>query len=358
MEAGTASPFVELASVEAWDAWFRWRDQGVLKDMCIEDTWRRVCAALLSAEAPGGNALLAARLLGNLTTWRLLPDERLLADAGTERITWREDTLVAVVNVAAFVLPAGAEHAGIALSSLADCAALAVRMLDNAALLAGVSAPRLRIGLMGIADALALLGMQYDGAVGRTQVNAIARAFSEGCLRGNIELAAERGASSADTCPSLTRAERRTAPPELLRDARHHGLRYTELTALSSQPRLALFANDVADASDPLLGEDHVHVIAASGGQRSVHSSGYALDVLQARTNRHGPQPGTLSSLPWTAQLATRAVLQPWMDEPIAYPLLAASEPGDIERCAAERAAARYGLGKPTWRTLEARLQT
>lgn len=48
---------------------------------------------------------------------------------------------------------------------------------------------------------------------------------------------------------------------------------------------------------------------------RDAFRAGYALNVLRADT------------LPWTAQIAMRAAVQPWMDEPIAYPLLEAAEP-------------------------------
>lgn len=44
------APFIDAAAVEAWDAWFRWRDDE-LHDLSIEDTWWRVAATLASAEA-------------------------------------------------------------------------------------------------------------------------------------------------------------------------------------------------------------------------------------------------------------------------------------------------------------------
>lgn len=344
------SPFSDLASVEAWDAWFRWRDHTGLHDTSIEDTWQRVATALTSSETGDDGARQRTRCLDALAAWRLLPDARLLADAGTGRTSWRHGALHAVLNAAAFVSHGGSPDALLALTCMADCAALAVRTLDNAAMLAGIATPHLRIGLIGIADALALLGLAYDSDAARAQAAAMARALAEGCLRGNIALAATRGAGAADTQACMARAARRDAPPELLRDARQHGLRHASLTAITTQLRLALLANDVADAADPLQGRNHAHVIAAPAGQRTIRSSGHALNVLRNAADGHAGEPDTLPDLPWTAQIAMRVALQPWMDEPIAYPLLATREPDAGQQDKARQQAALHGLGEPVWR--------
>lgn len=349
------SPFIDLAAVEAWDAWFRWREQADLRDFSIEDTWRRVSAALASIEPGGEAATWRARFMDAFASWRLLPDECLLADAGTDRTARRNGVLHASLNAAGFVSTGPATNATIDLAAMGDCAALAVRALDNAALLTGIASPCLRIGMLGVADALALLGLGYDSNPGRAQAAAMARALAEGCLRGNIMLAAERGACGREACASLAGARRRGLPEELLNDAARRGVRHGQLTAITSQPRLALLANDVADAVDPLRGKDHAHVIAASNGHRTLRSSGYALNILHAWGRE--PDDASAPARPsWRAQIAMRAALQPWMDEPIAYPLLATDDLDDAQRLEARKLAAFHGLVEPVWRD-EATLQ-
>src|SRR5690348_11516870 len=93
-----SSPFIELAAVEAWDAWFRWREQGDLRDLSIEGTWRRVAVALASVEAQGEIATWQSRFMQTFATWRLLPDEQVLANAGTGRPVFRGDTLHAALK--------------------------------------------------------------------------------------------------------------------------------------------------------------------------------------------------------------------------------------------------------------------
>jgi len=342
------SPFIDLAAVEAWDAWFRWREKADLRDLSIEDTWRRVSAALASIESGGEATTWQTRFMDAFASWRLLPDERLLASAGTGRTAWRKGMLHASLNAAGFV---SADYpASIDLSALGDCSALAVRALDNAALQANIAAPHLRIGMIGVADAVALLGLRYDSDSGRMQAAAMGRALAEGCLQGSIMLAAERGPCGHEAHASAARGRLRGLPDELLRDAARHGLRHLQLTAITSQPRLALLANDVADAVDPLRGTNHVHVIGASDGQRTtVRSSGYALNLLHGGEIGAEDLPDTLPDMSWMAQIKMRAALQPWMDEPIHYPLLATNDLGDAQRVEARKLAAYRELGEPTW---------
>lgn len=344
------SPFIDLAAVEAWDAWFRWREDAGLHDVSIEDTWRRVAGALASVEAQDEAPLWKSRFIEAFASWRLLPDERLLARAGTAKaIDWTHGAPSALLNAAVFVLAAGSIHAHIDDNAVVACAQLAVRMLDNALRITGTAMPHLRIGIVGMADALLLLGVDYDSDRGYKEAAAFAAALCEGCLRGNILLARERGASRAETPEALARAVQRDFDPELLRDAERDGLRYARLTAVTSQRRLALLANDVSDALDPVLGEHHPHHIDTPIGAHVLYSSGYALNVLRAGGER-GMWQDALATLSWKAQLAMRGAVQPWMDEPIAYPLLATKDLDDAQQTEARTVAASHGLHEPAWR--------
>jgi hypothetical protein len=40
------SAFMTPLAVETWDAWFRWRDRGQLRDRTIDATWERVATCL------------------------------------------------------------------------------------------------------------------------------------------------------------------------------------------------------------------------------------------------------------------------------------------------------------------------
>lgn len=71
-------------AVDIWDAWFRWREQGALRDLTVNATWDRVATALASIE-PADATIWSERFTDAFRAWRLLLDERILATAGRGR---------------------------------------------------------------------------------------------------------------------------------------------------------------------------------------------------------------------------------------------------------------------------------
>ncbi len=342
------SPFTDSTAVEAWDAWFRWRDQAGLHDISIEHTWTRVASMLATPEVEA--ASWHSRFLSALSSWRLLPDERILASAGTGEITWREGPLRASLNAAAFVSAGTFGKGRMELAALMDGAELALQTLDNAALIGGLSTPRLRVGLIGVADALWMLGLGYDSHEGRAMASAIGKALAEGCFRASIALARRRGVCGGNTSEAIARGVQRELPEELLREAEDYGLRYQKLTAITSQQRLALLANVVANALDPLVGKNHRYAFIAPGGERKTTSSGYALGTHPV--NGISDEADTVDELGWLPQLRMRAAVQPYVDEPIGYPLLVSRNPSDRQTRDATLEAARFGLPTPAWQNV------
>ncbi|WP_300620324.1 hypothetical protein [Dokdonella sp.] len=320
MQAHTS--FIDAAAVEAWDAWFRWRDSERLHDFSVEATWQRVAQALEGK----GRACTRDDLLAALSSWRLLLDERILASAGTAARSWPGNRLVAVLNVPMFVRDCFTDRAHLDLAAFESTAELAVRALDDAMHLAGGAtgeAPRLRIGLIGLADALLMLGIGYRTPAGCLKAAGIARALAQGCLRGTVRLAAERGRWPGPSRPIVERARLRGLSDSLVESAGLHGVRHAALTAVTSQPRLALFANNVADALEPLRGEEQVHRIESSGQERAVRSSGYAL-TLRRRMSSLGAVAipvDTRSTTPASAHAAMCNAVRRWIDEAISMPL-------------------------------------
>jgi ribonucleoside-diphosphate reductase alpha chain len=181
--------FTRPDAVEAWDALFRWRDGTKLHDTTVEDTWRRVARAVALAEGAGAESW-AETYATAFRKWRLLPDERLLRAAGTGRpIALREPSMA--VNAAAFVDASAFPAPRLLRAQLADCAALAVRFLDDA-LLASSSADgpdAVRIGLIGTTNALESLGAARESSAASQLACEIGRALYEGCLRASVDLA-------------------------------------------------------------------------------------------------------------------------------------------------------------------------
>jgi ribonucleoside-diphosphate reductase alpha chain len=307
---------------------------------------------LAAAEPADSAAAFEKRLIDACSSWQLLLDERLLATAGTRAPCWMDDNLVAVLNPALFVHDRFSGNARFDHTAFADTAELAVRALDNATALAtqqsGNDGTHLRIGLIGLADALAFLRLGYDNPGARAKAHAIARTLAEGCYRGSIRLACERGArrSLADSARLQSRLD--SSPIDLVRDAERYGLRHSQLTAITSQKRLALLANNVADAVDPLRGPDHACALGPRENPRMLRSSGYAINAARELI----PVPAsprammeTLVRTPFRAQIEMRGAMQPWIDIPISYPMIVAGmpEPSHLQESALLASAYRIG---------------
>lgn len=242
--------FTDPIAAETWDACFRWRDGGVLHDATIEDTWSRVAATVA---APNGMMapLRAYHYATAFSHLRLLPDERLLQHAGTRIAFEPTPSFFAALNLAAFVSTSPRGLPRFDRASFVGAAALAVRFLDDASLACDATPPSgLRIGLIGLADALRKLHIGYSDASACAQARDFAIALAEGCLRGSIELAEERGAQET---LSLQPWRSREMPAPLLELASRHGVRHLAMTAIESHPKLARLADNTTDAIEPRM---------------------------------------------------------------------------------------------------------
>jgi ribonucleoside-diphosphate reductase alpha chain len=351
-----SSPFISPVAVEAWDAWFRWRDRGELRDLTIDATWERIATSLAQKRPLAGRGNFRRQLLDAFSAWRLLPDERILAGAGTAFSggARRDACLVAVLNVAAFVRAPYTAHAALDFGAFESCADLAVRALDEA--LPGnapVAGAHLRIGVIGMADALALLDVAYDSGAGRAHAALVARTLAAGCLRGSLAMARERGPRRPADDIWTTRERARATAAEAIADAVRCGLRHDTLTAVTSQQRIACFANDVSDALDPLRPRSCTQAFACGEGRRCLQSDGYAR-LLGRRIGGPASHP-VLRPVSLIAQLQLRAAVQPWIDEPIASPLPVDVQPGADEIAACAGMAQELGLKSFAWRLCNAK---
>ena len=342
LSGGEASitPFLNTLAVETWDTWFRWRADGQLRDITIDDTWERVATKLAAGTARSNE--YKRRLMEAFAAWRLLLDERVIATAGTAAAQWNSDNLRAVLNAASFVRAPGSRRATFDFACFEDSAVLAMQALEGAVGLVddnSGSDARTRVGLIGLGDALALLNVAYDSDDGRMQAANIARALARGCLAGSIALAREHGARIRCDAAWSERASHRGYPRGLIEDALRHGLHQREFTAITSQPRLSSFANGVADALDPLPDAccDPADSYAAALGRRARGCANAAASASDVPTCV-------------AAQLRMRATVQPWIDERINYPFNIDRAPSAAEIGAWSALARELDLGPPSWR--------
>jgi len=143
-----------------------------------------------------------------------------------------------------------------------------------------------------------------------------------------VKLARERGMNTEAGACILESFRGRGLPAELIDDAARSGLRYPHLTIIHSQWRLALFANNVADALDPLDCSGGGRWTSTSAGPRFVHPKSYAATVARL-VSAQGESAFSKAAPPQavcvSAQRALRNAMQPWIDAPIDYPFCEAA---------------------------------
>lgn len=326
--------FTDPAAVDAWDHWFRWRHAEGLRDRTIDATWARVAHAV--AEAVDDRACMR-RYVDAFSRWQLLPDERLLRSAGTASNPAPLDSPAATLNVSAFVTAPLTRQAQWDAEGFSRVAALAVRLLDDALVAAHGATPGfrdLRVGVIGFADALVLLGIGYADAGSVELARRVGAALAHGTLRGTVDLAGERGAIDRHPAHRVAQWRDRGTPAPLIEDALRWGVRHARLSAIERQPRLALLANNASDALDPSPPRHRPRARGTASSAALPHSA-------RAPTVDH-----------IAAQLALRAAIQPWIDAPIDYPLVGPADADPQTRVAYQQVADSLGLCDPTFRSM------
>lgn len=299
LEKALTSPtrFTDPHAVDLWDSQFRWRSGHRLCDRTIDATWQRVATALADREGEEC-AYWRSRYAFAFGQWQLLPDPRLLRFAGTDMPVPALREPIAAVNAAAFVADSHTRRARFDHQRFGAAAAVAVRMLDDAAIAFGPDddpSMRFGIGMIGLGDALASLGLAYDSPHAIRAAQAIARSLALGCLHGSLKMAQERGDRRGDRCgqggQGLAELWRNRALPAELADAVARNHRHEGLTRIDGFSELARLANGASDGFDPSKDALHDSLGAASVDRQ-------------------------------TAQRAIRGAVAPWIDaQPQTSPL-------------------------------------
>jgi ribonucleoside-diphosphate reductase alpha chain len=236
-------------AAEVWDAEFRWRENGRLRDVTVDDTWHRVAAAIASA-GRGPDATARARTYAqSFARWRLLPAPALLAGAGTQTSLLGTGEPYAVLNCAAFIAEGIAEPL-VDWRGFAEAARLAQWLLDDAATAVGGDAASPWIGLIGLGAALSRLGIAYDSAEARSVASRFASSASVATSEALIQIAAERGARLPVAPERLDHWRSIGLAAEWLSTAERLGLRQTVSLRVARVPLLARLAH-TTDALDP-----------------------------------------------------------------------------------------------------------
>ncbi len=236
------------------------------------------------------------------------------------------------INLTAFVRDPFTPRARLDLDGIAAIVPVAVRMLDNVWSVTrfpvpaqgeqGRSSRRLGLGITGLGDALAMLGLRYDAADGRAQAALAMRTITEHAYAASVELAREH-----EPFPRFEREPFLAAPfvarlPQALRDAiAKHGLRNSHLTAIAPAGTISVLAGGVSSGIEPIFALEGSRRVRQDDGRfEEVSIACPALLAWRAQAPAGAAPPEafvTATAIGPESQLLMQAALQPHVDNAI-----------------------------------------
>jgi len=252
------------------------------------------------------------------------------------------------INLPAFVNDAFGPDARLDLDGIRATVTLAVRFLDDVIdvsrfpLAAQASEARqtrrIGLGVTGLADALAMLGLCYDSEDARRLAAGVLETIRDTAYAASIALAIEKGAfprfseQHYPVAPFIARL-----PGGLREQIRRHGIRNSHLLSIAPAGTISLLAGNVSSGIEPIFALEGTRRVRTSAGDlQDCPVRDAAFEQWLAAHDAREPLPRgfeTSTDLPARAHLAMQAALQPYVDNAISKTinLPTSATPDDIE---------------------------
>ncbi|KVW95635.1 adenosylcobalamin-dependent ribonucleoside-diphosphate reductase [Thiobacillus denitrificans] len=243
------------------------------------------------------------------------------------------------LNLAAFVAAPFTAGAHLDLDALADSAQLAVRFLDNVIDVSRYPLPaqaeqarrtrRVGLGITGLADALVLLGLNYDSEAARTLATRAMQTIRDAAYHASIALAREKGTFPDLDCEAFLASGFARRLPANIRDAiATHGIRNSHLLAIAPAGTISLLANNCSSGIEPIFAaEAERRVLGTDGSYRTHRVVDYACRLWQQQGGA-GMPPALVEArqIDPLAHLQMQAALQPFVDNAISKTINVAAD--------------------------------
>ena len=247
------------------------------------------------------------------------------------------------LNLTRFVSAPFTRQARLDTERLAETARTAVRLLDNVIDASRFPLPqqaenargtrRIGLGITGLADALAMLGLRYGSAESLQVAAGAMKLICHAAYRASIALAREKG-----TFPFYERDKFLAAPfiqslPEDIQASiDRDGIRNSHLLAIAPTGTISLLAGNVSSGLEPIFAESYERQLLDEDGEPQPFAlTDYALALWRRTTGKASGHPDafvTAGGLKAIDHLEMQAALQPFVDNsisktinvPLAYP--------------------------------------
>lgn len=241
--------------------------------------------------------------------------------------------LLSSANLSQFVIDPFGSNAHIDIVHLLDVVSVGVRMMDNVidvgrfpleAQQEKAKADRqLGLGITGMADMLAMLGIRYGSDEAAEYSEQVMKQIHIAAYKTSISLAREKGAFPSFNADGFLREGTAASrlPAELQDDIGNYGIRNALLTSIAPTGTISLYANNVSSGIEPTFAHEYTRNVTQKDGSRiGQRVVSYAKARWEEINGEGTPMPSycvTTADLTPSEHIKMQAAVQQWVDSSI-----------------------------------------
>ncbi|MGB3409374.1 MAG: adenosylcobalamin-dependent ribonucleoside-diphosphate reductase [Jannaschia sp.] len=329
-------PFMEAVAADAdWDLRF---DGKIYRSLPARDLWDAIMQATYDYAEPGVIFIDRINATNNLSYAETIAATN---PCGEQPLPPYGACLLGSVNLARLVTDPFTSKAALDEEALEELTGLAVRMMDNVVDASRFPLPqqaeearakrRIGLGVTGLADALAMVGLRYGSPDAVEATGRWLRAMANAAYFTSARLADEKGAFPLCDSKAILKAPMvRRLDPDVQAAIAETGLRNALLTSIAPTGTISLLAGNVSSGIEPIFAHEYTRKVLQRDGSRTEE---VVQDYAVAEWRRlHGDAPlpdcfVSVADLSPEDHVAMQAAAQNWIDSSISKTI---NVPADI----------------------------